>query len=183
MRLIRKLNDEQPPEGEAWMLFLIRKRRFLACMVLGWQAIEDSVDQMTIQEFDLLLYPHGADPRVDILQDNLGFQVKLRFLGQMARLSDTDQKTILDFSKERNALFHGNIFTSRHPVNVSEAEKTRLMELAGKASQIASNRMIGVWMDEGTGDLGNKDTPQPDKPESVKRIIELKKMLSTGQTS
>jgi len=44
------------------------------------------------------------------------------------------------------------------------------MDLAGKASQIAMNRTIGVWTDEGTGDLGNEGIPQPYKPENVKSI-------------
>ena len=96
------------------------------------------------------------------------------------RISKNDKKAILDFYKERNALFHGDIFTSLHPVALPEAEKTRLMKLAGKASQIAQNRKIGVWTDEGTGDLGNKDTQQPSRPESVKRIMELKKQISTS---
>ncbi len=51
------------------------------------------------------------------------------------------------------------------------------MDLAGKASQIAMNRTIGVWTDEGTGDLGNKGIPQPGKPENVKRINELKRQF------
>jgi hypothetical protein len=98
---------------------------------------------------------------------------------RMGRISNADRKAILEFEKERNALFHGDIFTSLHPITLPEAEKTRLMELTGKASQIASNRTIGVWTDEGTGDLGNKNTPQPSRPESVKRIMELKKQIST----
>lgn len=148
-------------------------------MLLGWQSVEDGVDQMTIQEFELLLYPRKTDPRVDMIRNNVGFRVKLRFLMRMGRISNVDRKAILEFEKERNALFHGDIFTSLHPIALPEAEKTRLMELTGKASQIASNRTIGVWTDEGTGDLGNKNTPQPGRPESVKRIMELKKQIST----
>jgi hypothetical protein len=51
------------------------------------------------------------------------------------------------------------------------------MDLAGKASQIAMNRTIGVWIDKGTGDLGNKGIAQPSKPENVMRINELKKQF------
>ena len=174
------LSDESPPEGEAWMPFLIRKRRFLECIVLGWQSVENYVDQMAIQEFELLLYPKKTDPRIDILRDRVGFGTKVEFLNQMGRISEEDQKTIFEFYKERNALFHGDIFTSRHPVVVPEPEKTRLMELAGKASQIAMNRTIGVWTDEGTGDLGNKGIAQPGKPENVKRINEMKKQFFGG---
>jgi hypothetical protein len=174
------LSDESPPEGEAWMPFLIRKRRFLECMVLGWQSVENYVDQMTIQEFELLLYPKKTDPRIDILRDKVGFGTKVEFLNQMGRISEGDQNTIFEFYKERNALFHGDLFTSRHPVVVSEPEKTRLMDLAGKASQIAMNRTIGVWTDVGTGDLGNKGIEQPGKPENVKRINELKKQFFGG---
>jgi hypothetical protein len=47
------LIDELPPEGEARMPFLIRNRRFLECMVFVWQSVENYVDQMIIQEFEL----------------------------------------------------------------------------------------------------------------------------------
>ena len=146
-------------------------------MLLGWQSVEDNVDQMTVQEFELLLYPRKTDPRVDMIRENVGFRVKLRFLRKMGRISKVDRSAILEFEKERNALFHGDIFTSLHSIALPEAEKARLMELAGKASQIASNRTIGVWTNEGTGDVGNKSIPQADKPESVKRAIELKKQM------
>ena len=57
------------------------------------------------------------------------------------------------------------------------------MDLAGKASQIAMNRTIGVWTDESTGDLGNKGIAQPSKPENVKRIDELKNSFSEDRTT
>ena len=116
---------------------------FAECMLVGCQSVEDGIDQITIQEFELLLYPDKTYPRVDILRDHVGFGVKLDLLVTIGRISKNDKKAILDFYKERNALFHGDIFTSLHPVALPEAEKTRLMELAGKASQIAQNRKIG----------------------------------------
>ncbi len=96
----------------------------------------------------------------------------------MGRISLPDQTVIFSFYKERNSLFHGNVFTSLHPIALPEAEKTRLMELAGNASQILTNRVFSVWTDEGTGDTSNKSIPQPEKPESVRRIMELKKQIS-----
>ena len=96
----------------------------------------DCIDQMTIQEFELLLYPRKTDPRVDMLRDDVGFRVKLRFLMRMGRISNVDRQAILEFETERNALFHGDVFTSLHPIALPEPQKTRMMELAGKASQI-----------------------------------------------
>ncbi len=148
----------------AWIPFLVRKRRIAECIILAWQNVEQMVDQMTVQEFDLLYFPEKEDPRVDIIRDEVSFQPKLRFLKNMGRISEEDHATIQEFSRERNKLFHGNVFTSRHPVSISEEEKTRLMELAKNASQIALNRCFGVWSDEGTGDIGNKGLPKPDTP-------------------
>ncbi len=162
------MSDEGPGENEAWISFLVRKRRFTECVILAWQSVEDLVNQMTVQEFDLLYYPSKADPRVDIILDEVRFPSKLKFLKTMGRISEKDHMTIQEFSRERNKLFHGNIFTSRHPVAISEEEKTRLMDLASKASQIAANRCLGVWTDEGTGDLGNKNVPRPERPTGVK---------------
>ena len=39
-----------------------------------------------------------------------------------------------------------------------------------------TNRGFGVWFDEGTGDLGNKNVPKPDKPEAVKRLKEWREL-------
>jgi hypothetical protein len=153
--------SETPQEGESQISFLVRTRRFAECMIFAWQVVEDIVDQMTVQEFGLLYQPDKIDPKVDLLRDNIGFQQKLRFLKNRTRLSTTDIRTIQEFTQERHKLFHGNIFTSRRPVGVPEQEKTRLMELAQKASQICTNRCFRVWFDEGTGDTGNKTEPHP----------------------
>jgi hypothetical protein len=61
------------------------------------------------------------------------------------------------------------MFGIYHLTAVPEKEKTRLMELAKKASQIVVNRGFGVWVDEGTGDVGNKNVPKPNRLEGVKR--------------
>ena len=75
------MSDEEPTEADhgAWIPFLIRKGRFTECIILAWQEVEDMVDQMTVQEFELLLTPEKQDPQVDILRDNVGFGVKLKF--------------------------------------------------------------------------------------------------------
>ncbi len=166
------MSEESPTDVDhgAWIPFLKRKRRFAECMILAWQEVEDKIDQMTVQEFELLYAPDKEDPRVDILRDNVGFQHKLKFLKDMGRLSANDTTTIQEFAKERNKLFHGNVFSARHPISMPEEEKTHLMDLASKASQIAVNRGFGIWFDEGTGDLGNKNVPKPDQPEGVKRL-------------
>lgn len=171
------LTDEEPTEADhgAWIPFLKRKGRFAECMLAAWQEVEDKVDQMTIQEFELFYFPPEQDPRVDMLVDFKNLEVKLGFLKEMGRLSPKDISTIKDFSKKRNELFHGGIFTNRSPFVIPEAERIQLMELAREASQIVLNRALGVWFDEGTGDLGNKDTPKPEEPEVVKRARELKK--------
>jgi hypothetical protein len=153
--------SEGPREGEAQIPFLARSRRFADCMILAWQEVEDKVDQMTVQEFGLFYVPEKRDPRVDLLRDNIGFQQKLKFLRTRIRFSRNDIKTIQEFAQERHKLVHGNIFTSRHPVAVNEQEKTRLMDLALRASQISTNRVFRVWVDEGTGDAGNKNEPHP----------------------
>jgi len=164
------MSDELPNEAvhESWMAFYIRKRKFAECMILGWQSVEEFVNQMTVQEFHLSYLPEEK-PRADLIRDYVGFQTKLKFLKDMARLSQSDCKTILDFQRERNKLFHGNAFASYHPTAVPEKEKTRLMELANRTSQIVVNRTVGVWFDEGTGDMGNKNVPKPNRPEGVKR--------------
>jgi hypothetical protein len=153
------VSDESPTDVDqgAWIPFLVRKRRFAECMILAWQDVEYGVDQMTIQEYGLRYLPEKIDPRVDILRDNVGFRVKVNFLKEACRLSSTDAKTIHEFADERNKLFHGNVFSSPHPIAISEDEKTRLMKLARQASQIALNRGFGVWFDVGTGDIENKD--------------------------
>ncbi len=131
------------------------------------------VTQMTVQEFKLLLAPEKEDPRVDILRDNVGFQNKLKFLKDMGRLSENDVAIVKQFSTERNKLFHGSVFTSSHPVEMPTVEKKRLMALANKASQIVTNRTVGVWVGEGTGDVGNKNVSKPDKPKGVKFTDDL----------
>lgn len=132
------------------------------------------VDQMTVQEFELLLTPQKQDPRVDVLRDNVGFEAKLKFLKDTGRLSAIDTGTIKKFSTERNKLFHGGVFTNRSPLVIPEGERTSLMELAREASQIALNRAFGVWLDESTGDLGNKGTPKPEEPKAIRRLKEWK---------
>lgn len=162
------LSDEKPNEAvhETYMAFYIKKRKFAECMILGWQLVEYYVNQMTLQEFDLPYLPK-EEPRTDIIRENVGFQTKLKFLKDMGRLSQPDYNTIQDFQKERNKLFHGNFFY--HPSAMPEKEKTRLMELANSASQIVVNRGFGVWVDEGTGDIGNKNVPEPNRPKGGKR--------------
>ena len=174
------MSDERPQENESMMTFLVRKRRFAECMILGWQSVEDIVDQMTVQEFDLLYYPDKTDPRVGIIRDEVRFPSKLRFLKTMGRISERDYVTIQEFSRERNMLFHGNIFSSRHPVAIPEEEKTRLMHLAKDASQILTNRGFGVWTDEGTGDLGNENMPRPDRPSGVKISQSIRNQFFTN---
>ena len=104
------MSDELPNEGESWMAFFIRNRKFAECMILGWQSVEDLVNQMTVQEFDLLYLPKKEDPRTDIIRENVGFRIKLRFLKDMGRLSQPDYNTIQDFHEERNKLFHGDVW-------------------------------------------------------------------------
>lgn len=153
-----------PEDHGAWIPFLIRKRRFAECMILAWQTVEDGIKQMTVQEFNLIYSPKKLDPRVDLLRINVGFKAKVEFLRDMGRLSSKDTETIRKFYDERNNLFHGFIYGSTHPVAISETEKTRLMELARKSSQIVTNRAFDAWFDEGTGDIDNKDIPKPERP-------------------
>jgi hypothetical protein len=47
------------------------------------------------------------------------------------------------------------------------------------ASQIAQNRGFGVWYDEGTNDVGNKDIPKPGKHPAVKRMGEIRRMFAS----
>jgi len=154
------------------MPFLMKKGRFAECMILGWQEVEDKIDQMTVQEFHLLFAPQKDDPRVDMLRE-VNLRKKIEFLKVMGRISEGDASVIHRFSDERNKLFHGDVFRSAHPINMAVAEKNRLMELANKASQIASNRTFGVWFDEGTGDMGNKNVVKPDKPRGVRFTDDL----------
>jgi hypothetical protein len=164
------LSDKLPnvANGETWMAFYVRKRKFAECMILGWQSVEYYVNQMILQEFDLPYLPK-EEPRADFILENVGFRTKLKFLKDMGRLSQPDCKTILDFYDERNKLFHGKVFIY-HPTAVPEEEKTRLMELAKKASQIVVNRGFEVWVDEGTGDIGNKNIPKSNRPKGVKKL-------------
>ena len=157
-RRIRDLSDEQPNEAihESWMAFYVRKRKFAECTILGWQSVEYYVNQMILQE-----------SRIDLILKHRGFRTKLEFLKTMGRLSDNDRETIQRFSKERNILFHGDL--SYHPSAMPKEEKTRLIELANRASQIAFNRGFKVWVDEGTGDTGNKNVPQPSRIKGVRK--------------
>lgn len=172
------MSSDWPPNGEAWVPFLKRTGRFTELMILAWQSVEDLVGQMMYQEFELI--PLGGpveDPRIEMLRD-IPFWKKLDFLRIMGRFSSSDIAAIRKFSEERNKLFHGNVFTSPHPIAMPQFEKNRLMELASRASQITTNRGFGVWFDESTEDMGNKDTPRPEKPLGIKRTEELKKVLT-----
>ena len=172
------MGSDWPPNGEAWVPFLKRTGRFTELIILAWQSVEDLVGQMTYQEFELLpLGPPVEDPRIEMLSE-IPFWKKLEFLKIMGRFSNKDVAVIRKFSEERNKLFHGNVFRSPHPIAMPRAEKTRLMELASQASQITTNRGFGTWFDESTNDLGNKDTPKPEKPPGIKRTEELKKVLA-----
>ena len=101
----------------------------------------------------------------------------------MGRLSAIDSDIIGRFSHERNKLFHGGVFTNRSLLEISESERRGLMELARQASQIVMNRGFGVWLDEGTGDIGNRGTSKPEQPEAVKRLKEWKKRDALGANS
>jgi hypothetical protein len=175
------LSDDQPTAEDhgAVLPFLIRKRRFAEVMILAWQSVEDLVDQMTVQEFDLFYAPDKEDPRVDILRDRVGFETKLKFLKEMGRLSSNDTRTISDFALERHKLFHGYVFSNHSPGTIPEDEKTRLMNQAGRASQITTNRGFGTWYDEGTGDIGNKDVPKPERHPAIKRNQEIRMLFAT----
>jgi hypothetical protein len=168
-------SDDWPPEGEAWIPWLIKQGRFLDAMVIAWQDVEDKVDQMTVQEFELMTVPEGEDPRVDIIHE-LNFQRKLDFLKAMSRLSTPDVTKIKEFSKARNKLFHGGVFTNPHPMTLPATEKERMMKLAGEASRIVTNRAFGVWYQKESNDLTNENIPQPAKPVGVKRLQEIKGM-------
>jgi hypothetical protein len=171
------LSDELPNEAvdKSWMAFYIRKRKFAECVILGWQSVENYINQMILQEFELP-YLLKDKPRIDFVLDQ-AFPAKLELLKSMGRISKNDKETIQRFSEERNKLFHGGFFLFDHPPHPSampEEEKTRLMELANRASQIVVNRGFEVWVDEGTGDIGNKNVPKPIGPEGVKRRLGTK---------
>ncbi|HML01917.1 MAG TPA: hypothetical protein VK487_00945 [Candidatus Bathyarchaeia archaeon] len=159
------MSDEQPNTAinESMMEFYFRKKKFPECMIVGWQQVEYFVNQMTLQEFDLQSYLPKEEPRTDLILDNVGFPAKLKFLKDMRRLSQSDYKTIHDFQEERNRLFHARTKFFYHPSAIPDEEKTRLMELACSASQIAVNRSVQDRIDEGTGDIGNKNTKTQSK--------------------
>ncbi|MDG6945955.1 MAG: hypothetical protein JRM91_04775 [Nitrososphaerota archaeon] len=169
-------SEDTPPAGDAWIPFLISKGRFLEVMVIAWQTVEDLVDQMTMQEFELVTVPEGDDPRVDLVRE-VGFQKKLDFLKAMGRLSAPDVTKIKEFGRARNLLFHGGVFTNPHPMTIADSEEQRMMNLAGMASRIVTNRAFGVWTQRETDDLTNENIPQPEKPAGVLRIQRLKKEL------
>lgn len=167
----KDLSDELPNEAvdKSWMAFYIRKKKFAECMILGWQSVENYINQMILQEFELP-YLLKDKPRIDFVLDH-SFPAKLELLKSRGRLSKNDKETIQKFSEERNKLFHGNFFLFYHPSAMPEEEKRRLMELANRASQIVVNRGFDVWVDEGTGDIGNKNVPKPNRPEGIKRRL------------
>jgi hypothetical protein len=167
-------SEDWPPEGEAWIPWLIKKGRFLDAMVISWQDVEDKVDQMTVQEFELMTVPEGEDPRVDMIHE-VNFTRKLDFLKAMARLSAPDVTKIKEFGKARNRLFHGGVFSNPHPMTLPAAEKERMMKLAGEASRIVTNRAFGVWYQKETDDLTNEKIAQPEKPVGVIRIRKLRR--------
>jgi hypothetical protein len=177
------LSDEQPTAEDhgAWIPFLIRKRRFAECVIVAWQAVEDLVGQMTVGEFELFLAPKKQDPRIDLLLGKIDFKDKLDFLKEMGLLSNNDVKTIREFSEERNRIFHGGVFTNPLVTTIREEEKTRIMELARKASQIAMNRGFGVWVAEEMDDMGNKDVPKPDSHPAHKRTDEIRRLFDKNQ--
>lgn len=170
------MSDDKPiaEDQGAVISFLIRKGRFAECMIVAYQTVEDFIDQMVAQEFELLYTPKGQDPRVDYVRRTHSLDYKMGFLKKMARLSADDIQRIKSFVDERNRLFHGYVFENNSPLTTPESEKTRLMELALKASQIATDRVVGNWVAEERGDIGNKDTPQPEKSRAVKWSKDLR---------
>lgn len=180
--LKENVRDDQPTAEDhgAWIPYLIRKRRFAECMILAWQAVEDGIDQMVVQEFGFIYSPKKLDPRVDLLRRLYAFRPKIDFLKDMGRLSQHDVETIAQLDKERNNLFHGFVYESRHPVTIPEREKDRLMELARKASQIVTNRSFSVWSEEETGDSENKDIPIPERPSGSEFADEERRKNLTG---
>lgn len=171
-------NDDQPTNGEAWLPFLKRKGRFAEFTLLSWQFVEDMMDQMVIQQFELFNEPEGFDPRIDLLRET-PFRKKLELLTEMGRLSKVDAEAIRRFATERNKLFHGNVFALNHPVMMPKAKKELIMELGDKAARIAQNRGVGVWMDEGTNDVGNKGVPQPDRHPALKKVDEIRRLFES----
>lgn len=167
-------SEDWPPAGEAWIPFLVKKGRFLDVMVIAWQNVEDLVDQMAIQEFELLSAPEGQDPRVDLVRE-AGFGRKLDFLKAMGRVSTPDVAKIKEFSKARNLLFHGGVYTNPHPMTLPQKEKQRMMKLAAEASRIVTNRGFGVWSQKESDDLTNESIPEPEKPAAVKWLADLKR--------
>ena len=57
-------------------------------------------------------------------------------------------------------------------------EDVRILRLDKLESMHGMNRTIGVWTDEGTGDIGNRGIAQPRKPENVKKINEMENSFS-----
>ena len=159
--------------------FLIRNGRFIEAVVVAWQEVEDFVDQMVVQEFELISVGPGEDPRVDLIRD-AGFGRKVDFLKKMARLSEPDCKKIFEFSKSRNLLFHGGVYTNPHPMTMPQVQKDHMMKLAQEASRIVTNRVFNVWWQAETNDLTNKDIQQPEKPAAVRRLAEWKKAGEPG---
>ena len=101
----------------------------------------------------------------------------------MGRLSKSDINTLAEFYKERNNLFHGFSYESTHPMTISEAERDRLIGLAGRAYQIVSNRSFGVWSDPKTGDLGNERMDRPDRPRGAVFADEERRKIILRETS
>ena len=167
------MNLDRPIYGESWMQFLMRTGRFSDCMIRGWQDVEDRINQILAQESGLVHAPWGVDTEVDRLR-KLSFEKKVKRLRKANRLSELDATTVLNFAKERHSLFHGDIFRNQNPLTISAREKVRLMELANLASQITLNRGFGVWFDESTNDLGNKNIPKPKKLVDMERLFSLR---------
>lgn len=118
-----------PPQGEAWIPWLIKKGRYFDIMVPTWQNWEDFVGQMVVQEFDLMTVPEGEDPRISKIHE-VGFQRKLDFLKSMGRLSAPDVTKIRDFKKAKNRLLQGGVYTNPNPMTLPAAAKEPMMKLA-----------------------------------------------------
>ena len=123
-------------------------------MLVAWASTENIISQMIRQELALPINPKEWDEKTK--RQFKYFKSKITFLQGRNRLTAKDVEILLEFAKERNKYFHGEVFRLDFS-QIPEAGKTRLMELASKASQIATNRGFGLWYDEGTSDIENKE--------------------------
>lgn len=111
-------------------------------MLTAWAEVEASIDSVLLAEYDLYDKP-DVDAKVEFVLSQ-SFRAKLDLLKKLGKIGNKDYKTIDDFRKARNYIFHGRPFEP-WSTQISVEARKRYMAVGWKGVQATREVTVSTF--------------------------------------